>query len=122
MIEDINTPEEFQPLSDDQAEFLAGLATDLRAISYDLPEGNRQVLEVASSNLLRLTAMSMAGFHLFASWQKMSDLLHDDLGVAMTMLEKHSPDATKLLRQGAYQKYYSLAEDIIEEHEEQENE
>ena len=121
MFEDINTPEEFTPLSQEQADFIAQLAVDVRAVAAELPEGHRQILEVASSNLLRLTAMSMAGFHLFHTWSKMADILHADLGTSMTMLEKYAPDSTKLLRTGAYSKYNHLAEEVVEEVQRNEN-
>lgn len=102
---------EFTPLDEEQAEFLVSLAIDMKVRAAELPEELRNIIEVGSNNLLKLTAMTMAAYYLYDNFKRHADNLHDDLGTCLAVLEKVRPEATEIIRGGGYDSYIQFLEE-----------
>jgi len=103
---------ELRPLDHDQADFIVGVCVDLDKFSEELDEGPlKSLLQVSSSNLLRLTALSMAGYHLYSAHRKMNNDLYGDLQWAAQILGEYQPSLANAL----IEKYKDRMHDLMRE-------
>jgi hypothetical protein len=86
------------------------LAIDLKTQAAELPEQFRATSEIASNNLMRLTAMTMAGYHLYEEFRNHAANLCDDLKTTITVLEKVRPESAAIISHGALRQYESYME------------
>lgn len=83
---------ELHPLNEDSADFIVSLCIDLDKTLETLEDGElKNLLEVASSNLMRLTALSMAGYHLYSIHRKTVIDLHEDIKWLAQILGEYQP-------------------------------
>lgn len=108
---------EFTPLDEERAQFLVGLAIDLKNIGPECPEEHRNMIEIAANNIMRLTSMTMAGYHLFASYKEHADDLFRDLGRALDLLDQTMTKESLVLRAQAYFEYENYDSRLIDEDE-----
>lgn len=99
---------EFTPLTEESAEYIVALAVTLKTMLPDISEPSRTTVELAANNLMRLTSMTMAGFHLFALYKDHADDLFSDLGVALDLLDVSMPKESMILRAKAYFDYENI--------------
>ena len=105
--------QDFEPLTEETATFLVELAIDLKTQAAELPEELRTTSEIASNNLMRLTAMTMAGYHLYDEFRNHAANLCDDLKTTIMVLEEVRPESAAIISHGALKEYenYMKAED-----------
>lgn len=107
--------QDFEPLSEEAATFLVELAIDLKTQAAELPEGIRSTAEIASNNLMRLTAMTMAGYHLYDTFRTHAANLYDDFKTTILVLEKARPEAAAIISHGALRQYEQYMKEETDE-------
>jgi hypothetical protein len=112
----IDDESEFKPLDTEQAEFLVSLAEDLKSLGQDLDDSRSQVCEVAANNIMRLTALAMAGFHLYKDYREHSESMFADLVRAVIQLEELKPGGSEHLQDGAMLDYSEFLKDMTNEY------
>lgn len=83
---------ELHPLTDKSADFIVSLCVDIDKTLETLEDGElKNLLEVASANLMRLTALSMAGYHLYSVHRRTVIDLHEDIKWLSQILGEYQP-------------------------------
>lgn len=110
-----------KPLDDDNIEFLIQLAEDVTNISFsEEPTAfEREILRIASSNILRLIAMSVAGYQLYDDNYQLARNLHHEAKLLLSLLEQAAPHVVAQVDLKAikeYEDYQALKpEDFVKE-------
>jgi hypothetical protein len=80
-LEPIDWQAEFRPLDDEATLYLVGLVNDLKLMSTSgrLNHEDSSLISVAAYQVMRLTAMSSAGYMLYSDIRDLSDRLLNDL-------------------------------------------
>lgn len=82
-----------RPLDDERTDFLLKLAEDISDISVkdEVTEIDREIMRIASSNILFLTAMCAAGYTLYSDYFDLAKRLRSDMNLIVEMLKVSAP-------------------------------
>lgn len=92
----IDWEDEFKPLTDESIDYLVRLTADLKEMSASgrLRHEDSSVTSVAAYQIMRLAAMSNAGFSLYSDIRSFADEMADELAVAYQKLRQLDPLGT----------------------------
>lgn len=92
-MEPIDWQAEFRPLDDEATQYLVGLVNDLKLMSTSgrLNHEDSSLISVVAYQVMRLTAMSSAGYMLYSDVRTLADKLLSDLDRICEHVRKTDP-------------------------------
>ena len=99
-LEIIDVEDEFKPLDEGRIEFLIGLASDIKDIAErsSLTDIDKQIIELASHQMMVMTSMTLAGFDLYDQHMHHAVNLYDEARHLLNCIKAMAPESADLIQ------------------------
>lgn len=113
-LEIIDAEDEFKPLDEQRIEFIVGLATDIKDIAQhsNLGDIEKQIIELASHQMLVMVSMTLAGYDLYTQHIHHAIDLYEEASKWMDRINATDPGLAATLPTEAMEQWEAFVEEV----------
>jgi len=119
-LEIIDVEDEFKPLDEERIKFIVGLACDIKDIAArsSLTDIDKQIIELASHQMMVMTSMTLAGYDLYAQHMHHAMNLYDEAQHLSDCIRFVAPESAELIQTPAMKNWEAFMEKVDTVHKE----